>query len=181
MHGDEETTPQAEQSVDTMPPDRRRFLTLLSAGLGGIAALVAGIPFVGFLLSPLRRPAHHPWRPVGAVNDFPLGQTRIVAYIDPEPLPWAGYAAQSAAWVRRETETEFVAFSPYCTHTGCPVTWAEGAQLFMCPCHGGTFHRDGQVAAGPPPRPLDRLEVRVRNGQVEVRPLGVPIVTDGAG
>lgn len=181
MHGDEDTTPQVAQGAGAMPSDRRRFLTRLSAALASLAAAIVAFPVVGFLISPVRRPRHHPWRAVGAVDDFPLGQTRIVGYIDPEPLPWAGYAAESAAWIRREGEAEFVAFSPYCTHTGCPVTWVEGAQLFMCPCHGGTFHRDGRVAAGPPPRPLDRLEVRVREGQVEVRPLGVPIVADGAG
>jgi menaquinol-cytochrome c reductase iron-sulfur subunit len=98
-----------------------------------------------------------------------------VAYVDPEPLPWAGFAARSTAWVRRDGPDAFVAFSPYCTHVGCPVTWAAGAELFMCPCHGGTFHRDGSVAAGPPPRPLDRLAVRVRDGQVEVYTRGLPV------
>ena len=50
-----------------------------------------------------------------------------------------------------------------------PVGWVEGAELFLCPCHGGAFHRDGTVAAGPPPRPLPRLDVRVRGGRVELR------------
>jgi menaquinol-cytochrome c reductase iron-sulfur subunit len=76
--------------------------------------------------------------------------------------------------VRREGEDEFVGFSMYCTHTACPITWSEGANLFMCPCHGGTFHRDGRVAGGPPPRPLDRFDIRVQDGQVWLRTMGAP-------
>ena len=49
---------------------------------------------------------------------------------------------------------------------GCPVRWLQDAELFMCPCHGGVYYEDGTVAAGPPPKPLVRLRVRVANGQV---------------
>ena len=98
----------------------------------------------------------------------------MVRYLDPEPLPGAGFAGQSGAWVRREGESEFVAFSMYCTHTACPITWSPGADLFLCPCHGGTFYRDGKVAGGPPPRPLDRFDIRVRDGQVWLRTMGAP-------
>jgi Rieske Fe-S protein len=33
--------------------------------------------------------------------------------------------------------------------------------LYVCPCHGGAYDRDGRVVAGPPPQPLQRLAVRV--------------------
>jgi menaquinol-cytochrome c reductase iron-sulfur subunit len=157
---------------------RRRFLSRLSLGAGTLAAAIAGVPVVGFLLSPMRRDDENVWRAVGALEDFPLGSTVKVTYVDPGPLPWAGYANQSAAWLRRDGEGDFVAFSAHCTHTGCPVRWVAGAEMFMCPCHGGSFWRDGSVAAGPPPRPLERLQVRIREGQVEVSPIGVP-QTDG--
>jgi menaquinol-cytochrome c reductase iron-sulfur subunit len=181
---DWEATPRdrpAEASAQAdVPPSsmRRRFLSRLSVGLGGLAAAIAGVPVVGFLLSPMRRDERDVWRVVGALEDFPRGSTVKVTYVDAEPLPWAGYANESAAWLRRDGEDEFVAFSAYCTHTGCPVRWVAGAEMFMCPCHGGSFWRDGSVAAGPPPRPLERLQVRIRDGQVEVSPIGVP-QTDG--
>jgi menaquinol-cytochrome c reductase iron-sulfur subunit len=152
---------------------RRAFLARLSAACAAAAGLLVAIPAVGLLLSPARREPRR-WRPVGAVGSFAIGETVQVTYLDPSPLPWAGFAAQGTAWLRREGAAEFTAFSPYCTHVGCPVTWSAGAEMFMCPCHGGTFHSDGRVAAGPPPRPLDRLDVRVRAGQVEVRTRGVP-------
>lgn len=155
-------------------PDRRRLLGLLTLGLGGATAVAAGIPFAGFLLAPVRGDDES-WRAVARVDDLAVGQTIKVTFLDPAPVPWAGFAARSAAWLRREAADEFVAFSLYCTHTGCPVRWEEGAQLFLCPCHGGAFYRDGRVASGPPPVPLQRHPVRVRDGQVEVRTIGLRV------
>ena len=51
------------------------------------------------------------------------------------------------------------------------------AELFMCPCHGGVFYKDGRVAAGPPQHPLPRYQVRVQNGQVEIEAAPIPIQT----
>jgi menaquinol-cytochrome c reductase iron-sulfur subunit len=164
----------ARQRQGVPSPDRRRFLTKISLAMAGIAAVLAGLPFVGFLFSPVIERQRQAWRTVGGVEDFPIGDTRMVTYLDPEPLPWAGFAGYSAAWVRRDRGEDFTVFSMYCTHTGCPVTWSAGAQLFLCPCHGGSFHPDGRVAGGPPPNPLERLPVRVRDGQVELRTIGAP-------
>ena len=47
----------------------------------------------------------------------------------------------------------------------------------MCPCHGGVYYSDGKVAAGPPPLPLFRYEVRVTNGEVQMKQAIVPIST----
>ena len=33
----------------------------------------------------------------------------------------------------------------------------------MCPCHGGAYDSRGHVTAGPPPRPLDRLDIKLVN------------------
>lgn len=143
-------------------------------GLGGAAALAAAVPFAGFLLAPVGRDGEV-WRAVARVPDLTIGQTVKVTFLNPSPVPWAGPAARSAAWLRREGELDFVAFSIYCTHTGCPVHWEDGAQLFLCPCHGGAFYRDGRVASGPPPVPLYRHPVRVRDGIVEVQTIGLRV------
>jgi menaquinol-cytochrome c reductase iron-sulfur subunit len=155
--------------------DRRTFLSRLTLALGALVGLLAGLPLIGFLFSPVVRDEPDVWRTVGSVDQFRVGETVRVTYLDPLPLPWSGEASRSAAWLRRETEERFTAFTIHCTHTGCPVLWVETAGLFMCHCHGGAFHRDGRVAAGPPPSPLPRQEVRVRNGHVEIRTLGIPL------
>lgn len=153
---------------------RRRFISRILAAAAAVPALVFGLPIVGFLFSAVRRREEPVWRSVGAVTAFPLGATIQVNYAQPDPLPWAGFTVRNAAWVRREAEDRMVAFSMYCTHTGCPVAWVPDAGLFLCPCHGGAFHSDGSVAAGPPPRPLERQPIRIRNGQVEIQTMGLP-------
>jgi menaquinol-cytochrome c reductase iron-sulfur subunit len=45
----------------------------------------------------------------------------------------------------------------------------------MCPCHGGVYYKDGNVAAGPPPLPLVRYDVRIKNGEVKISSVVVPI------
>jgi menaquinol-cytochrome c reductase iron-sulfur subunit len=142
-----------------------------------VCALVIGVPATGFVLAPLFRKVAGAWRTVGAKNDFAIGETVSVAFEDPSPLPWAGVTAHAAAWLRRDSEDAFTAFSVHCTHLGCPVRWMPGANLFLCPCHGGAYYRDGSVAAGPPPHPLFRYDVRIVDGHVQIRADAIPITT----
>lgn len=59
-------------------------------------------------------------------------------------------------------------FSPLCTHLGCLVKWNNIQKEFVCVCHGGKFDMDGKVIAGPPPKPLERLPLNIRDGKVYV-------------
>ncbi len=150
----------------------------VSIALGSIAAVLVGIPIVGSILAPIIKKPEPEWRAVGALESFSVGGGYVkVDYVNTSPLPWAGVTAQSAAWLRRESEDKFIAFSVNCAHLGCPVRWIEGAKLFMCPCHGGVYYEDGSVAAGPPPRGLYQYPVRVNNGQVEILASPIPITT----
>ncbi len=154
---------------------RRQFLERLSIALTVWGAAIIGIPIAGFVLSPLVLKPPQLWRAVGMAEGFTVGKTVLVSFLDPSPLPWAGVSAKTAAWLRRENAQEFIAFAVNCTHLGCPVRWLRDADLFMCPCHGGVYYKDGTVAAGPPPRPLVRYDVRVQNGQVEILTRPIPI------
>jgi menaquinol-cytochrome c reductase iron-sulfur subunit len=162
--------------TETPPsPDRRKLLAALSIGLGCIGAALVGVPVVGFLLAPLFEKPGRQWRGVGAVDTFQKGQTVEVKYEDASPSAWAGVTGQTAAWLRCQADGGFAAFAVNCTHLGCPVRWLQDAELFMCPCHGGVYYKDGTVAAGPPPRPLIQYPVRVRDGQVEILTSPTPI------
>jgi menaquinol-cytochrome c reductase iron-sulfur subunit len=50
----------------------------------------------------------------------------------------------------------------------------------MCPCHGGVYYADGNVAGGPPPKPLNRYEVRIFNNEVQIKTAPIPITSMGA-
>lgn len=158
-----------------LSPERRAFLAKVSIALSALAGALVGIPVVGFLLGPLLQTTPDIWRSVGKTDDFPIGTTVRVAFVNPSPLEWAGVTARTAAWLRRVGNNEFVAFAMNCTHLGCPVRWLQDANLFMCPCHGGVYYADGAVAAGPPPHGLFKYPVRIRDGQVEILTSAVPL------
>lgn len=147
----------------------------VSLGLGGLAAAAVSVPVVGALVAPLLEDNADVWRAVGTPDDFPVGTTKLVKFENADPKAWAGTTAHTAAWLRRESAEQFIAFSANCTHLGCPVRWEADADLFMCPCHGGVYYRDGTVAAGPPPKAMTRYSVRVAQGQVQIGTAPIPI------
>ena len=155
--------------------DRRRLLAKLGIFVGSVSAAIVGIPSIAFLLG--LRKAPEVWRSLGAAGSFQIGQTVEVSFLDSSPLPWSGVTARTAAWLRRESPEQFIAFAINCTHLGCPVRWLPNADLFMCPCHGGVFYKDGAVASGPPPKPLVTYPVRVRDGMVEILTSPLPITS----
>ena len=154
---------------------RRRFLEAVSLLAGGLGAAVAAVPVIGFVLGPMFGARRTAWRTVGTLDQFPVGQTVPVRFEAVSETPWDGVTARTVAWLRREPGDRLVAFSVNCTHLGCPVRWEPSANLFMCPCHGGVYYSNGQVAGGPPPRPLPRYPVRLRDGAVEVQAERIPI------
>jgi menaquinol-cytochrome c reductase iron-sulfur subunit len=159
---------------------RRDFFTKLSLSIAGIATLGVSIPVVSALIAPLLKKPDEVWRTVGELKDFPVQSTSLVKFVNTDPAPYAGTTANSAAWLRRNNENDFIAFSANCTHLGCPVRWEKEAQLFMCPCHGGVYYKDGTVAAGPPPKPLTQYKVRVINNKVQLKTAPVPITSISA-
>lgn len=161
--------------VDSHTLRRRKFLTRLTLGLGAASAGSILWSILGFVLAPVLRKNGDAWREVGSVDDFSVGSTKVVTFQDASTVPWAGNAGRSAAWLRRDSNDTFTCFSVNCTHLGCPVRWEEGSELFMCPCHGGVYYKDGAVAAGPPPKPLPRYHVRIKNGKVQVDASSIPL------
>lgn len=159
---------------------RRSFLMKISLAFGAFAAFAVGTPVLSALLAPLFNKKGQAWRHVGKLDDFQVGKTRIVTFENADPQPWAGTTARTAAWIRREQGDKLIAFSANCTHLGCPVRWEADAELFMCPCHGGVYYRDGTVAAGPPPKRLNQYQTRISNGNVEVMTAPIPLtkITD---
>ena len=161
--------------ADQATPGRRKFLAGISIAAGFAGACLIGVPVAGFLLAPLFERVARQWRGVGAIGNFQKGKTVEVSFEDASSSPWAGVTGKTGAWLRCQPDGEFIAFSINCTHLGCPVRWLPQAELFMCPCHGGVYYKDGTVAAGPPPRPLVKYPVRVRDGQVEILTSPTPI------
>ncbi|MBV9119601.1 MAG: Rieske 2Fe-2S domain-containing protein [Chloroflexi bacterium] len=157
------------------PQSRRRFLTNVTFGLSGVIGAMIGIPLIGYLFGPLIKQAPNTWQDLGPTGNFPVGQTKLVNFTDSSSLPWAGQTSQTSVWVRQSAPNQFDVWAVNCTHLGCPVSWLENAQLFECPCHGGIYYANGDVAAGPPPHALFKHDVRVQNGVLQA--LTIPLQT----
>jgi Rieske Fe-S protein len=160
---------------------RRGFLTKLGILFNALAAAVVAVPIVGFLLSAITRGRSNgylSWVQLGKVADFPEGETRLSTFRSPYVMPTDGATADTACWVRHIAGDQFQVFAVNCAHLGCPVRWFPQSGLFMCPCHGGAYYRDGLRASGPPERGLFEYPYKVENGLIAIQAGELP--TPGA-
>ncbi|HCA60133.1 MAG TPA: Rieske (2Fe-2S) protein [Blastocatellia bacterium] len=75
--------------------------------------------------------------------------------------------AEDTAILIRGTDGSYAAFGQKCTHLSCPVFYSQENDRLECPCHNGGFSsKTGEVLYGPPPRPLDRIELETINGEI---------------
>ena len=170
-----ETT--CEDSYLGLHTSRRGFLVRAQNLLNLLLLSAFPLPIIGDLLAPLRREAFLKWISLGPASVFPENQTRLAVYKNPFRQPNDGGTADIPCWVRRLTGDSFQVFSDNCSHLGCPVRWFPESELFMCPCHGGTFHADGSRASGPPPRGLYEYPFKVENGQLLINAGEMPLMT----
>jgi menaquinol-cytochrome c reductase iron-sulfur subunit len=160
---------------------RRGFFMKLGILFNGLAAALVAVPIVGFLFSSIthgRANGYLSWVPLGRLSDFPQGETRLATFRSPYVMPTDGKTADTACWVRRIKGDQFQVFAINCAHLGCPVRWFAQSGLFMCPCHGGAYYRDGSRASGPPERGLFEYPYKVENGTISIKAGELP--TPGA-
>ncbi len=94
---------------------------------------------------------------IGAVDDIAVGSAISFSY--PK--------ATDDCVLIRTAEREFVAYDARCTHLSCAVLPDIKAGVLRCPCHHGLFDlASGRAIAGPPRRPLPRILIENRNGEL---------------
>src|SRR5215213_3560660 len=126
------------------------FLALTSTALFAGAAGFAGKAALDARAEPAFTPA-----PIPDAANMPVGSALNFAYP----------AEKDSAILVRVSETEYHAYGQKCTHLACPVYFEKEHGRLECPCHEGAFDvKTGNVLYGPPPRPLDRIEVERREG-----------------
>jgi len=148
--------------------DRATFLRYLGVGLlgAGTALALGGVAAVAALGPALRKtPAR--WIPVAKLSDLPPGQITTVLL---------NYDVQNGIYTQPVSRpvlvsrlgAEIICYNASCPHLGCIVRWDGRSDQFRCACHGGTFDQNGNVLAGPPPRPLSRYQSKVESDQLLV-------------
>lgn len=149
---------------------RRKFLFKIALVVNGVVGAVLAVPVLGYILGPAfkRNLSYNHWVSVGNLEDFPAGETRLSQYRNPDGTPADGQTQNLPCWVRNIDDKRFQVFAINCTHMECPVHWFSQSKLFMCPCHGGVYYQNGDVAAGPPPRALYQYEYKVVGNQLMI-------------
>jgi Rieske Fe-S protein len=137
---------------------RRDFLGIAVGGSATVFAVAAGYPVARFI-EPRTRPPSGP-TVVGKVLEFPPGTVKSVM-VDERPV-----------LVVRAADGQFRAFSALCSHLQCVVGYSPERNQIECPCHRGVYSMDGVNIGGPPPRPLEELQVSVNEGSIIVSAVG---------
>jgi menaquinol-cytochrome c reductase iron-sulfur subunit len=151
---------------------RRKFLTvLLGAGSALIGAMLA-VPGAQYVLDPLLRASGQKgrWIRVSKLEALVEDQPVSVPVVGEQVDAWtrADQVRLGLVWLRRKGD-QVVALNAECPHLGCKVGYDPDKKHFACPCHDSAFSTDGERKGGPAPRSMDPLDVRVVEGQVEVR------------
>jgi rieske iron-sulfur protein len=119
-----------------------------------------------------------------SATDVKMGDPPIIAWaMDPATkLPRDGSRLNQVVLLRLDPSTldadtkphaadGLVAYSAICTHAQCTVTgWIEDKKLLHCPCHQSEYdpQQDAKVVAGPAPRPLAALPLKIADGKPAV-------------
>jgi Rieske Fe-S protein len=154
---------------DTHSIDRRTFVKLVIGMTGTVMGAVVGLPAIGYLISPATKvQASEAWIPAGKLESYPTGTPTLFSFTRSKVNGWEKTVNSYGVYIVKTSPEEAKAYSNLCTHLSCRVTWKEEYQDFLCPCHDGHFDIEGQVTAGPPPRPLDEYETKVEDGTLYI-------------
>lgn len=131
---------------------RREFTKMLGMGAMACAGFTAVQQFLPVTASAAPMA-------VADVGELAVGEYKLFNYPTPD---------HPALLIHLE-QNEYVAYSQSCTHLMCPVHYEAETQQLVCPCHAGFFNaKNGEVIAGPPPRPLPNYPISIQDGKIFV-------------
>ncbi len=133
---------------------RRRFLCAMLGGGAATLAVGAAVPLAAYVGN-LREEPPPPFLVIPeAESNLPPGKSKLIMY------------GRLPALLIRTPEGALRAFVATCTHFDCIVGYREKENRIFCACHEGFYDVEGNVTAGPPPRPLRRFHCQVRDGKL---------------
>jgi menaquinol-cytochrome c reductase iron-sulfur subunit len=148
------TEPVEDPHDDPAYITRTKFLSGVAVLTGAVMGAAILVPVVGFAVVDTVQAEDWRWVDIGPLSDFPEDEVTSIAVSGPDP------EADRRVFVRHRDQS-IIAIWNRCAHLGCPSSYSAGADGYTCPCHGGAYDSLGLVTAGPPPRPLDRFDVKI--------------------
>jgi menaquinol-cytochrome c reductase iron-sulfur subunit len=171
----ENSNPGTTDGSPAAPEPRRNMMTSLLALT--IGALVGIVPFVSgllFFLGPVVRKtkdADGQFIPLGISPDaLPAdGTPQMVRVFADKVDAWNKFidVPIGTVWLSRRGG-EILCFNTICPHLGCSVDYRASENDYFCPCHTSAFDLDGTKTNMIPPRNMDGLQVRTKDGLLEV-------------
>lgn len=128
---------------------------LVGAGLAALAGTIL-YPVVRYLIPPPVREVAAGSLVAAKVGELQSNSGKVFLF-----------GGKPAILVHTE-EGAYRAFSAVCTHLSCTVQYRADVGHIWCACHDGHFDLNGQVLAGPPPRPLAAFSVTVKGDDIVV-------------
>lgn len=126
-----------------------KFLALGSAFLAGGNVLLAALPHDQVQSFPRQR--------IASLDDLSDKATVLFRYP----------SEHDPCMLVRTRAGKLAAYSAVCTHLSCAVIHNEQENTLFCPCHNGYFTvADGRPYAGPPTRPLPRIQLEQQGNQI---------------
>jgi len=155
----EKSAPEVDFPIERVEAEhvsRREFTKFLCLVSGGMAVGSGWVAVKDRLFPPHRIQGE---AFVCKADEVPVGGTRTFT-VPGSNIPFILIHLNDGSWR---------SFEQKCTHLSCSVFYQPAADKIQCPCHNGWFDaRTGTVLQGPPPRPLKRLEVVVKGGEIYV-------------
>ena len=150
---------------------RRAFLKWATAVGGFVVVALAGFPAARAFLSPaFRRRREEKWISLGEAGRFAWDEPVKVDFVDAARDAWVETRRMRSVWVYTADGEHFTVYNGRCTHLGCNFALDSETAVFRCPCHMGYYDvKTGAVLGGPPPRPLDLLDVKLEGGVLYAR------------
>lgn len=127
---------------------RRNFVNVFLGGslLGAIGSLL--YPVVRYLIPPKRNEVD-----VMSINVSKVGE------LAPNTAKVFKFGSIPGILIYT-SDGEYRAFNAVCTHLTCTVVYESETETLLCPCHNGRFDLSGNVISGPPPSPLEVLNIQ---------------------
>lgn len=133
---------------------RREFSKFLVLTSG---AFVVGQGWIAAQSLVRSRRAKPPRVRIASARDLAPGAAMMFAYP----------GEHDACLLIRLPDGALVAYSQKCTHLSCAVVPEVEKGILRCPCHEGIFDlASGRNIAGPPPRPLPRIEIELDGDEI---------------
>lgn len=134
---------------------RREFCNFLFLTSGALFLSAAG--FAGKSVYDAQFEQTYPQSVIEGANELQPGASLNFRYPN----------ENDSAILIRAHDGNLYAYGQKCTHLSCPVYYSKDHDRLECPCHEGGFDvHDGRNLYGPPPRPLDKIELETRGAEV---------------